>query len=94
MRQKRRKRARIACRSELPASPVSKRAANDVLPRAPVALESRKRGRFDEAQLVEAIAVDVANALVVVFLVKACREQLGQRREKTRPHIAASRRRA
>ena len=65
--------------------------ANDVLPRSPVAFESRKRCRFDEAQLVEPIPVNVANALSVVFLLKACPDQLGQRGEKTRPDIAAPR---
>ena len=68
--------------------------ANDVLPRAPVALESRKGGRFDQAQLVETIAVYVRNPPLVVFLVNACREQLGQRRQKTRPDVGASRARA
>jgi hypothetical protein len=45
--------------------------AHDVLPRAPVALEPRERGRFDQAQLIEPIAVNVLNPARVIFLVNA-----------------------
>ena len=60
------------------------------LERASVALESGKGGRFDQAKLVDTIAMDVWNSSKW-FRYNIRRNQFAQRAEESGPHIAVSR---